>query len=87
MAVASRTISSLPSAADGDPLGSGWPRWVIPVLFAVLMLSFALPRVWPNFQHRKQPFSTFWTQVEDGKVKSVVVNNSDQQHHRRVDDR
>ena len=57
-------------------MGSGWPRWVIPVLFAVLMLSFALPRVWPTSSTDKKSFSTFWSQVEDGEVKSVVVNNS-----------
>ena len=56
-------------------MGSGWPRWVIPVLFAVLMLSFALPRVWPTSSGDKKPFSTFWALVEDNKVKSVVVNN------------
>ena len=57
-------------------MGSGWPRWVIPVLFAVLMLSFALPRVWPTSNTDKKPFSTFWSLVESNKVKSVVVNNS-----------
>jgi cell division protease FtsH len=56
-------------------LGSGWPRWVIPVLFAVLMLSFALPRVWPTSNSAKQPFSEFWSKVEAGEVKSVTVNN------------
>ena len=57
-------------------MGSGWPRWVIPVLFAVLMLSFALPRVWPTSSTDKESFSAFWTQVQKGEVKSVVVNNS-----------
>ncbi len=56
-------------------MGSGWPRWVIPVLFAVLMLSFALPRVWPTETTEKKPFSAFWSLVNDGQVKSVVVNN------------
>jgi cell division protease FtsH len=46
------------------------------VLFAVLMLSFALPRVWPTSSTEKKPFSTFWSLVADGQVKSVVVNNS-----------
>jgi len=64
-----------PERGGRRPLGSGWPRWVIPVLFAVLMLSFALPRVWPQSSSAKQPFSTFWTKVEDGQVKSVTVNN------------
>ncbi len=57
------------------PLGGGWPRWVIPVLFAVLMLSFALPRVWPATRSDRKPFSDFWSLVEDGQVKSVEVNN------------
>ena len=65
-----------PERGGRRPLGAGWPRWVIPVLFAVLMLSFALPRVWPTTNTDKKPFSTFWTLVTDGKVESVEVNNS-----------
>ena len=64
-----------PDRGGRRPLGTGWPRWVIPVLFAVLMLSFALPRVWPTSSSAKKPFSEFWTMVEDGQVKSVTVNN------------
>src|SRR3954452_12268236 len=64
-----------PERGGRRPLGSGWPRWVIPVLFAVLMLSFALPRVWPTSNSAKQPFSTFWSKVEAGEVKTVTVNN------------
>jgi cell division protease FtsH len=40
------------------------------------MLSFALPRVWPTTSTDKVSFTAFWTDVQDGKVKSVVVNNS-----------
>ena len=65
-----------PERGGRRPLGAGWPRWVIPVLFAVLMLSFALPRVWPTTSTDKVSFTAFWTDVQDGKVKSVVVNNS-----------
>ena len=65
-----------PERGGRRPLGSGWPRWVIPVLFAVLLLSFALPKVWPTAGSDKVPFSTFWSNVEDGKVKTVTVNNS-----------
>ena len=46
------------------------------MLFAVLMLSFALPKVWPASRSDKIPFSEFWTNVEAGKVESVTVNNS-----------
>ena len=65
-----------PNERGRRPLGGGWPRWVIPVLFAVLMLSFALPRVWPASSSDKVSFTAFWSDVQDGKVKSVVVNNS-----------
>jgi cell division protease FtsH len=65
-----------PERGGRRPIGSGWPRWVIPVLFAVLMLSFALPRVWPTSSSDKESFSAFWTQVQQGQVKSVTVNNS-----------
>src|SRR4051812_37035027 len=64
-----------PERGGRRPFGSGWPRWVIPVLFAVLMLSFALPRVWPTSNSAKEPFSAFWSKVEAGEVKSVTVNN------------
>jgi cell division protease FtsH len=57
------------------PIGGGWPRWVIPVLFAVLMLSFALPRVWPATTTEKRTFTEFWTAVEDGQVKTFTINN------------
>ncbi|MDP9465024.1 MAG: ATP-dependent metallopeptidase FtsH/Yme1/Tma family protein, partial [Actinomycetota bacterium] len=57
------------------PMGGAWPRWVIPVLFAVLMLSFALPRVWPTTSTEKQSFSDFLQLVEDGKVKTFTINN------------
>ncbi len=40
------------------------------------MLSFALPRVWPTTSTDKVSFTAFWTDVQGGKVKSVVVNNS-----------
>ena len=40
------------------------------------MLSFALPRVWPTTSTDKVSFTAFWSDVQDGKVKSVVVNNS-----------
>ncbi len=56
-------------------MGGAWPRWVIPVLFAVLMLSFALPRMWPTTTTEKKSFSTFWSLVTDGQVKTVLVNN------------
>src|SRR5258706_9976050 len=65
-----------PERGGRRPLGSGRPLRVIPVLFAVLMLSFALPRVWPTSNTDKETFSQFWTQVQKGDVKSVVVNNS-----------
>src|SRR6476469_1159745 len=65
-----------PERGGRRPIGSGWPRWVIPVLFAVLLLSFALPKVWPTASSDKVPFSTFWANVEDGKVKTVTLNNS-----------
>ena len=67
---ASRARRTATASAAAGRAGS------FPVLFAVLMLSFALPRVWPTVElGDKQPFSTFWTEVEDGQVKSVTVNN------------
>ena len=65
-----------PERGGRRPLGTGWPRWVIPVLFAVLMLSFALPRVWPTTSANKKTFSEVWAAVDAGQVKSISLNNS-----------
>jgi cell division protease FtsH len=65
-----------PERGGRRPIGAGWPRWVIPVLFAVLMLSFALPRVWPATSANKKTFSEVWTAVDAGQVKSISLNNS-----------
>jgi cell division protease FtsH len=56
--------------------GGGWPRWTLPVLIAVLVAMFVLPRFWPSDDGEKLTYTEFMTLVDKGEVKSVVINNS-----------
>jgi cell division protease FtsH len=54
---------------------AGWPRWTLPVLVAVLVAFFVLPRLWPTDTGTKLTFSEFVTYVDDGKVATANLNN------------
>ncbi len=54
---------------------SGWPRWTLPVLIAVLVALFVLPRVWPSETGQKLTFSEFVTSVGNGDVATANLNN------------
>ncbi|MEO5723187.1 MAG: ATP-dependent zinc metalloprotease FtsH [Ilumatobacteraceae bacterium] len=56
------------------PLGSGWPRWMIPVLIGAIVLIIAIPRVWPTDSGTKLSYSDFIAQVKAGDVKSISVD-------------
>ncbi len=56
------------------PLGSGWPRWMIPVLLAAVVLFVAVPRVWPSDAGDKITYSQFISRVNAGDVKSVSID-------------
>src|SRR3954469_11100233 len=56
------------------PLGSGWPRWMIPVLLAAVVLFVAVPRVWPSEAGDKITYSEFISRVNAGDVKSVSID-------------
>ncbi|CAB4549458.1 MAG: ATP-dependent zinc metalloprotease FtsH [Actinobacteria bacterium] len=61
----------------GKPsFGGGWPRWTLPVMIAVLVAMFVLPRFWPSETGDKLTYTEFIALVEAGDVKSVVVNNT-----------
>jgi cell division protease FtsH len=55
---------------------AGWPRWTLPVLVAVLVAFFVLPRLWPTDTGTKLTFSEFVTYVDDGKVATANLNNN-----------
>src|SRR6478609_108054 len=56
------------------PLGSGWPRWMIPVLLAAVVLFIAVPRVWPSDAGSKITYSQFMAKVNAGDVESVTID-------------
>jgi cell division protease FtsH len=61
----------------GKPsFGAGWPRWTLPVMVAVLVAMFVLPRFWPTEEGDQLTYTEFIQLVERGDVKSVVVNNT-----------
>ncbi|MCB1000506.1 MAG: ATP-dependent metallopeptidase FtsH/Yme1/Tma family protein, partial [Acidimicrobiales bacterium] len=62
---------------NGKPsFGGGWPRWTLPVMIAVLVAMFVLPRFWPSEEGDQLTYTEFIALVESGDVKSVVVNNT-----------
>src|SRR6478735_6550156 len=56
------------------PLGSGWPRWMIPVLLAAVVLFVAVPRVWPSGSGDKLTYTEFMSRVNAGDVKSITID-------------
>ncbi len=64
-------------SGSGKPsFGGGWPRWTLPVMVAVLVAMFVLPRFWPTEEGDQLTYTEFIALVEKGNVKSVVVNNT-----------
>ena len=53
-----------------------WPRWTMWVLLGVVAVALLLPSLWPNESGEKLSYTDFMTQVRDGNVESVVINNS-----------
>ncbi|MFN8022695.1 MAG: ATP-dependent zinc metalloprotease FtsH [Acidimicrobiales bacterium] len=61
----------------GKPsFGGGWPRWTLPVMIAVLVAMFVLPRFWPTDSGDQLTYTEFIQLVERGDVKSVTINNT-----------
>jgi len=54
----------------------GWSRWMIPILLAVIVMSFVIPRLWPTDAGNKVSYTEFITLVQDDQVKTVDLNNS-----------
>ncbi|MEX0848576.1 MAG: ATP-dependent zinc metalloprotease FtsH [Ilumatobacteraceae bacterium] len=62
---------------SGRPsFGSGWPKWTLPVMVAILVTMFVLPRFWPSDQGDQLSYTEFIAQAEAGEVKTAVVNNT-----------
>ena len=63
-----------PEKGAKKPLGSGWPRWMIPVLIAAIVLFVAVPRLWPSEAGNKLTYTEFIAKVKSGDVKSVEID-------------
>jgi cell division protease FtsH len=55
---------------------SNWPRWSIWLIAGVILLALLVPGLWPDDKGQKITYTEFMTQVREGNVESVVVNNS-----------
>ncbi len=64
-----------PAGGKGRPLGSGWPRWTIPVLLAVLVGTLLLNQVWPSDSGKKLSYTEFVTAVEKDEVTKFTLTN------------
>jgi cell division protease FtsH len=64
-----------PSGGKGRPAGSGWPRWSIPVILAVLVGTLLLNQVWPTDDGEKLSYTEFITTVKADQVKEFTLTN------------
>ncbi len=53
-----------------------WPRWSIWLIAGVILLALLVPGLWPDNKGQKITYTEFMTQVREGNVDAVVVNNS-----------
>jgi cell division protease FtsH len=67
--------SQPPAGGNKRAMGSGWPRWTIPVLLAVLVGTLVLNQVWPNTSGEELSYTEFITAVEADKVASFELTN------------
>jgi cell division protease FtsH len=66
-----------PPERGGRPsFGAGWPRWTLPVMIAVLVAMFVLPRFWPSDEGEKLTYTDFIDLVKTGDVATVTINNT-----------
>ncbi|MBU6314926.1 MAG: ATP-dependent zinc metalloprotease FtsH [Acidobacteria bacterium] len=64
-----------PPQGGKRPLGSGWPRWTLPVLLAVLIGTVVLNQVWPGTQGTQLSYTEFITAVRSDKVSTFDLVN------------
>jgi len=67
-------------------MGSGWPKWTLPVMIAVIVAMFVLPQLWPSDDGEKLTYTEFIDRVERGDVRSVTINNSNGRITGELDD-
>jgi cell division protease FtsH len=53
----------------------GWPRWLLWVVAGLLLATILVPSLLPDDKGDELPYTEFISQVEDGNVASVEINN------------
>ena len=66
--------------------GAGWPKWTLPVMVAVIVAMFILPRFWPTDEGEQLTYTEFISAVNDGNVKTVTINNTNNRITGEFDD-
>jgi cell division protease FtsH len=64
-----------PSNPTGRRSSPGLPKWSIALLVVVLLGALAASQFWPSSDAEKVKYSEFLTQVEEGKVASITIDN------------
>ena len=64
-----------PPNASGRRTPPGLPKWSIALLVVVVLGALAATQFWPSSNAEKLKYSEFLTQVQNGKVQSVTIDN------------
>jgi cell division protease FtsH len=51
------------------------PKWALPVIIAVVLAMFVLPRLWPTNEGEQLTYSEFIAAVQRGDVDTATINN------------
>ncbi len=73
-----RNDSQDPQNGSKSGKNSGMPTWLIPILLAVVALVMVSALTLPDRAGEDIEYSTFVSEVEDGNVKSVIWDNTNQ---------
>ena len=65
-----------PERSGKASFGAGWPRWTLPVMIAVLIALFVVPRLITNDNGEELTYSEFITAVNAGEVATIDINNT-----------
>ncbi|MFM7044179.1 MAG: ATP-dependent zinc metalloprotease FtsH [Ilumatobacteraceae bacterium] len=64
-----------PGQQPGGRRSSGWPRWAVPVVLAVLLGTIAVNQLWPSPDANELSYTEFIASVENDLVKEFTLTN------------
>ena len=64
-----------PPNSSGRRTPPGLPKWSIALLVVVVLGALAATQFWPSSDSEKLKYSEFLTQVQQGKVESITIDN------------